>query len=130
MGSCSMSIFRVFIGSVRATPDKFNDDRSHTIQKAKVRVTNWPDYDAALVRRESLVLRMTQTAISAWHTPSTRRRGDKTAYAKLGKFATESRRDVDTAMGRYRTNIDRRLHARNLSTQKTEVKSAVTSSIK
>ncbi len=35
-------------------PYKFNDGRRHKIPKAKYRVTNWPDYDAALVRRGSL----------------------------------------------------------------------------
>ena len=32
-------------------PYKFNESRRHKIPKAKYRVTNWPEYDAALVRR-------------------------------------------------------------------------------
>ncbi len=32
-------------------PYKFNEPRRHKIPTAKYRVTNWPDYDAALVRR-------------------------------------------------------------------------------
>ena len=32
-------------------PYKFNELRRHKIPTAKYRVTNWPDYDAALVRR-------------------------------------------------------------------------------
>ena len=30
-------------------PYKFNESRRHKIPKAKYRVTNWPEYDAALV---------------------------------------------------------------------------------
>ena len=29
-------------------PHKLNDDRRHKFTKAKYRMTNWPDYDAAL----------------------------------------------------------------------------------
>jgi hypothetical protein len=32
-------------------PYKFNEGRRHKIPKARYRVTNWPQYDAALVRR-------------------------------------------------------------------------------
>ena len=34
-------------------PYKFNEARRHRVPKAKYKVTNWPDYDAALVRRGS-----------------------------------------------------------------------------
>jgi 5-methylcytosine-specific restriction endonuclease McrA len=33
-------------------PYKFNETRRHKIPKAKYRVTNWPEYDAALVRSD------------------------------------------------------------------------------
>ncbi len=48
-------------------PYKFNDGRRRNIPKAKYRVTNWPDYDAALVRRGSLTLWVTEEAVAAWH---------------------------------------------------------------
>ena len=34
-------------------PYKLNEGRRHKFPKARYRVTNWPDYDAALVRGES-----------------------------------------------------------------------------
>jgi hypothetical protein len=37
-------------------PYKFNEPRHHKIPTAKYRVTNWPDYDAALVRRGALTV--------------------------------------------------------------------------
>jgi hypothetical protein len=46
-------------------PHKFNESRRHKISKAKYRVTNWPEYDAALVKRESLTVWMTEEAIAA-----------------------------------------------------------------
>ena len=35
-------------------PHKFNESRRHKFPKARYRVTNWPEYDAALVRRGKL----------------------------------------------------------------------------
>jgi len=35
-------------------PYKFNEARRHKIPNAKYRVTNWPEHDAALVKRGSL----------------------------------------------------------------------------
>ena len=51
-------------------PYKANAARRHKFTKAKYRVTNWPDYDAALVRRGSLTVWVTDEAIAAWHAPS------------------------------------------------------------
>ena len=52
-------------------PYKFNESRRHKIPKARYRVTNWPEYDAALVRRGSLTVWLTEEAVSAWHAPAT-----------------------------------------------------------
>ena len=52
-------------------PYKANADRRHKIPKTRYRVTNWPDYDAALVRRGSLTLWITEEALAAWHAPAT-----------------------------------------------------------
>lgn len=64
-------------------PYKFNGCRRHKIPKAKYQVTNWPDYDAALVRRGSLTLWVTEDAVAAWHAPATGRRGGQTVYSDL-----------------------------------------------
>ena len=52
-------------------PYKFNESRRHKIPKVKYRVTNWPEYDVALVRRGSLTVWMTEEAIAAWQAPAT-----------------------------------------------------------
>src|SRR5689334_25173485 len=53
----------------RPMPYKFNESRRHKIPKARYRVTNWPEYDAALIRRGSLTVWMTEEAVEAWHAP-------------------------------------------------------------
>jgi hypothetical protein len=51
-------------------PYKFNQPRRHKIPTTKYRVTNWPDYDAALVRRGALTVWFTDEAIAEWlHLP-------------------------------------------------------------
>jgi len=47
-------------------PYKFNEGRRHKFPKARYRVTNWPDYDAALVRRGELTVWLTEEAIASW----------------------------------------------------------------
>jgi transposase len=64
-------------------PYKFNESRRHKIPKARYRVTNWPDYDAALVRRGSLTVWLTEQAIAAWHAPATGERGGQTIYSDI-----------------------------------------------
>src|ERR1700753_2429645 len=56
-------------------PYKFNESRRHQIPKARYRVTNWPEYDAALVKRGSLTVWITEEAVAAWHAPATGERG-------------------------------------------------------
>src|ERR1700728_2780042 len=55
----------------------------HKIPKAKYRVTNWPEYDASLVRRGSLTIWMTEEAIAAWQAPATGRRGGQLIYSAI-----------------------------------------------
>ena len=64
-------------------PYKFNESRRHKIPKAKYRVANWPDYDAALVRRGSLTVWLTVEAVSAWHEPAAGKQGGQTIYSDL-----------------------------------------------
>src|SRR3954468_23859516 len=63
-------------------PYKANTDRRHKIPKMRYRVTNWPDYDAALVRRGSLTLWVTEEALAAWRAPMTGKRG-QAGYADV-----------------------------------------------
>ena len=64
-------------------PYKANADRRHKIPKMRYRVTNWPDYDAALVRRGSLTLWITEEALAAWHAPVTGKRGGQPVYSDV-----------------------------------------------
>jgi hypothetical protein len=56
-------------------PYKFTEGRRHKFPKARHRVTNWPEYDAALVWQGSLTVQFTEEALAAWHAPASRERG-------------------------------------------------------
>jgi hypothetical protein len=45
-------------------PDKLHENCRHTFPEAGYRVTNWPEYEAALVRRASLTLWFTEEAVA------------------------------------------------------------------
>lgn len=62
-------------------PYKFNASRRHKFPKARYRVTNWPEYDAALVRRGGLTIWFTEEAVAAWHAPASGRRGGQPIYS-------------------------------------------------
>jgi heme-degrading monooxygenase HmoA len=47
-------------------PFKHHAEHRHHIPKPRYRVTNWPEYDAALRRRGSLTVWITDEAIAAW----------------------------------------------------------------
>ena len=64
-------------------PYKFNESRRHKIPTAKYRVTNWPEYDAALVRLGSLTVWFTSEAVAAWHTPASSERGGQPLYSAI-----------------------------------------------
>jgi len=51
--------------------------------KARYRVTNWPQYDAALVRRGGLTVWFTEEAVVAWHAAATGERGGQPVYSRL-----------------------------------------------
>jgi transposase len=70
-------------GSGRFMPYKFNSGRRHKIPKGKYRVSNWPEYDAALIRRGSLTIWVTEEAVAAWHAPATGARGGQPIYADI-----------------------------------------------
>jgi len=64
-------------------PYKFNESRRHKIPVARYRVTNWPEYDAALVRRGSLTVWFTEEAVAAWYAPATGERGGQPVYSAI-----------------------------------------------
>jgi hypothetical protein len=64
-------------------PYKFNASRRHKIPKARYRVANWPEYDAALMRRGDLTVWFTEEAVAAWHAPATGERGGQPVYSSL-----------------------------------------------
>ena len=64
-------------------PYKFTEGRRHKFSKARYRVTNWPEYDAALVRRGSLTVWFTEEAVAAWHAPATGERGGQPIYSAI-----------------------------------------------
>ena len=64
-------------------PYKFNEGRRHKFPKARYRVTNWPDYDAALVRRGELTVWLTEEAIASWSAPATGERGGQPIYSAI-----------------------------------------------
>lgn len=70
-------------GSGRFMPYKFNSGRRHKIPKGKYRVSNWPEYGAALVRRGSLTVWVTEEAVAAWHAPATGARGAQPIYSDI-----------------------------------------------
>jgi hypothetical protein len=49
-----------------AVPFKHHAEHRHHIPKPRYRVTNWREYDAALRRRGSLTVWITDEAIAAW----------------------------------------------------------------
>ena len=64
-------------------PYKANEKRRHKIPKARYRVENWPDYDAALRRRGDLVVWVTPEAIAAWTPPRSGSRGRPRHYSEI-----------------------------------------------
>jgi transposase len=64
-------------------PYKFNESRRHKIPTARYRVTNWPDYDAALIRRGSLTVWVTEEAVASWHAPPTGEPGGQPTYSAI-----------------------------------------------
>ena len=64
-------------------PYKFNETRRHKIPKPRYRVANWPEYDAALVRRGSITVWLTEEAVDAWHAPATGERGGQPVYSAI-----------------------------------------------
>ncbi len=61
--------------------------RVHPTYKTKYRVSNWADYDHALVRRGDVTLWISEDGVAAWKPPPTGRRG---AQRKFSDHAIET----------------------------------------
>jgi hypothetical protein len=64
-------------------PYKVNEKHRHRIPKARYRVQNWRDYDAALRRRGDLTMWVTPAAMAAWKPPYSGRRGRPPQYSTI-----------------------------------------------
>ena len=64
-------------------PFKANAARRHHIPKQRHRVTNWPEYDAALRQRGSLTVWFTEAAIAAWRAVPRTTPGGQPHYSAL-----------------------------------------------
>jgi hypothetical protein len=66
-----------------AVPFKANAAGRHHIPRQRHRVTNWPEYDAALRQRGNLTLWFTDEAIAAWRAEPRTTRGGQPHYSAL-----------------------------------------------
>jgi hypothetical protein len=64
-------------------PFKYHAEHRHHIPKPRYRVTNWPEYDAALKRRGSLTLWFTDEAVAAWRAEPRTTPGGQPHYSVL-----------------------------------------------
>ena len=64
-------------------PYKANEPRRHKIPRARYKIENWAEYDAALRRRGSLTVWVTPEAIAAWAPAQTGRRGRPRDYSDI-----------------------------------------------
>jgi hypothetical protein len=66
-----------------AVPFKHHAEHRHHIPKPRYRVTNWPEYDAALRRRGSLTVWITDAAIAGWRADPRTSPGGQPLYSAL-----------------------------------------------
>jgi Transposase DDE domain len=64
-------------------PYKANEPRRHRIPKARYRIENWAEYDAALRRRGGLTVWVTPEATTAWMPAQIGRRGRPRRYSDI-----------------------------------------------
>jgi hypothetical protein len=64
-------------------PYKHNESRRHKIEKARYKVTNWPEYNKALRQRGDITIWFTEEALAAWHPGKTGARGGPQEYSDL-----------------------------------------------
>ena len=64
-------------------PFKHNASRRHHIPKARRRITNWPTYEAGLLRRGDLTFSLDETVLSGWQAPRRTSPGGQPIYADI-----------------------------------------------
>jgi hypothetical protein len=64
-------------------PYKHNQSRRHKIEKARYKVTNWPEYNKALRQCGDITIWFTEEALAAWHPAKTGARGRPQEYSDL-----------------------------------------------
>ena len=64
-------------------PFKHYASRRHHIPTARLRITNWPAYEAGLRQRGDLTFWLDETALSEWHAPRRASRGGQPTYAGM-----------------------------------------------
>ncbi|KAB8037181.1 transposase [Janthinobacterium aquaticum] len=64
-------------------PYKHSEERRHKFEKPLYKVTNWPEYNAALKRRGDFTMWFTEEAIAEWCPAKTGARGRPTKYSNV-----------------------------------------------
>ena len=64
-------------------PYKHSEERRHKFEKPRYKVTNWPEYNAALKRRGDFTMWFTEEAIAEWCPAKTGARGRPTKYSNV-----------------------------------------------
>ena len=64
-------------------PFKHNATRRDKFEKAKYRVTNWPEYNEALRQRGDVTVWFSEDAVSGWCAPRSGKRGGQRQYSDL-----------------------------------------------
>lgn len=64
-------------------PYKLNESRHHKIEKARCKVTNWPEYNKALRQLGDIAIWFTEEALTVWHPAKTGARGRPRQYSDL-----------------------------------------------
>jgi hypothetical protein len=64
-------------------PYKHNEERRHKYEKPRYKVTNWPEYNAALRRRGDVTIWFTDEAIAGWRPAKTGGRGRPVEYSDV-----------------------------------------------
>ena len=77
-----------------AVPFKLHAEHRHHIPEPRYRVTNWPDYDAALRQRGSLTVWFTEEAIAAWRAEPRTTQGGQPHYSALAIMTALTMRAV------------------------------------
>jgi hypothetical protein len=73
----------IFSPSGNHVPYKHSEARRHKFKKTQYKVTNWPEYNAALKRRRDFTMWFTENAIAGWCPTKTGARGRPMKYSDV-----------------------------------------------